>query len=410
MGKKKSSYRSTKHTRKGAITAFGSRTDVGCVRDHNEDSLVVSPPLFAVADGMGGHAAGEVASEIAVDVLSNAALEHPNGQELANAIVRANAEIIEAARCGRGREGMGCTLTACVLEGEKLVIGQVGDSRAYLMHNGKLSQVTRDHSLMADMIEAGKLTEEEARVHPQRSVITRALGTDISTQPDIFDIDVTGGDKLLVCSDGLTSMVKDADIERVMQQNNDPQRCASKLVNEAISAGGADNVTVIVVNIAGTIEKKNRKMARKTKRAVVLVFLLLALILGGVAYGVTKWLNTTAYLSVDNGKVAVYKGKPWEILGYSLSQHVETTSIEASKLQPNTQSHLEEGISFDNVDAAYDVVESYRSEVEGQKQSSNNNEQSSSNSSSQSSSSQGDASQNNSSQAGENSSAESSQS
>ena len=158
MSRDKRSYRSTRRTRRGAVTTFGSRTDVGCVRDHNEDSLVVAPPLFAVADGMGGHAAGEVASEIAVNVLAELAPKDLDGAALEHAVEEANHEIIRAARDGRGREGMGTTLTACMLENERLVIAQVGDSRAYLLHHGKLQQLTRDHSLMADMIEAGQLT------------------------------------------------------------------------------------------------------------------------------------------------------------------------------------------------------------------------------------------------------------
>ncbi len=361
--KKRSSYRSTQRTRKGAVTSFGSRTDVGCVRDHNEDSLVVRPPLFAVADGMGGHAAGEVASEIAVNVLAELAPEHPDGQALQAAVEEANREIIRASRDGRGREGMGTTMTACMLEGERLLIAQVGDSRAYLLHQGKLQQLTRDHSLMADMIEAGQLTPEEARHHPQRSVITRALGSDPNTRPDIYEINVDAGDRLLVCSDGLSSMVRNETIEATLRRVRDPQRCASQLVNEAIAAGGHDNVTVIVSNVEGFAEKRRRKMARKTKRAVALVFLLLIAILAGTAFGVSKWLNTVAYLGIDDDKVAIYQGKPWEIGSISLSQHLETTDVATSSLQPNTVEHLKEGISCDTVDAARDLVDKYREEA-----------------------------------------------
>ncbi len=359
---KHSSYRSTQRTRKGAVTSFGSRTDVGCVRDHNEDSLVVRPPLFAVADGMGGHAAGEVASEIAVNVLAELAPEHPDGAALQNAVEEANREIIRASRDGRGREGMGTTMTACMLEGERLLIAQVGDSRAYLLHQGKLQQLTRDHSLMADMIEAGQLTPEEARNHPQRSVITRALGSDPNTRPDIYEINVDAGDRLLVCSDGLSSMVRNETIEATLRRVRDPQRCASQLVNEAIAAGGHDNVTVIVSNVEGFAEKRRRKMARKTKRAVALVILLFIAIIAGTAFGVNKWLNTVAYLGIDDDKVAIYQGKPWDIGGISLSQHLETTDVSTSSLQPNTVEHLKEGITCDNVDAARELVDKYREE------------------------------------------------
>ena len=363
MSRDKRSYRSTQRTRRGAVTTFGSRTDVGCVRDHNEDSLVVAPPLFAVADGMGGHAAGEVASEIAVNVLAELAPKDLDGAALEHAVEEANHEIIRAARDGRGREGMGTTLTACMLENERLVIAQVGDSRAYLLHHGKLQQLTRDHSLMADMIEAGQLTPEEARHHPQRSVITRALGSDPNTRPDMYEINVETGDRLLVCSDGLSSMIEDEQIEAVMRRVPDPQRCASQLVNEAIAAGGHDNVTVIVADVTGFAEKRRKKMARKTKLSVALVFVLLLAILGGTAWGVHTWLHTTAYLGNDNGKVAVYSGVPADVFGVPLHSQVETTDVNVSDLQPGTAARLQDGIRVDTLDAANDLVQQYRDEA-----------------------------------------------
>ena len=363
MSRDKRSYRSTQRTRRGAVTTFGSRTDVGCVRDHNEDSLVVAPPLFAVADGMGGHAAGEVASEIAVNVLAELAPKDLDGAALEHAVEEANHEIIRAARDGRGREGMGTTLTACMLENERLVIAQVGDSRAYLLHHGKLQQLTRDHSLMADMIEAGQLTPEEARHHPQRSVITRALGSDPNTRPDMYEINVETGDRLLVCSDGLSSMIEDEQIEAVMRRVPDPQRCASQLVNEAIAAGGHDNVTVIVSNVTGFAEKRRRKLARKTKFSVALVLVLFLAILGGGTWGVHTWLHTTAYLGEDNGKVAVYEGIPADFLGMPLYKQQEVTDVSVDSLQPGTATRLQEGIRVDNMDAAQDLVQQYREEA-----------------------------------------------
>ena len=363
MSRDKRSYRSTQRTRRGAVTTFGSRTDVGCVRDHNEDSLVVAPPLFAVADGMGGHAAGEVASEIAVNVLAELAPKDLDGAALEHAVEEANHEIIRAARDGRGRDGMGTTLTACMLENERLIIAQVGDSRAYLLHHGKLQQLTRDHSLMADMIEAGQLTPEEARHHPQRSVITRALGSDPNTRPDMYEINVETGDRLLVCSDGLSSMIEDEQIEAVMRRVPDPQRCASQLVNEAIAAGGHDNVTVIVSNVTGFAEKRRRKLARKTKFSVALVLVLFLAILGGGAWGVHTWLHTTAYLGEDNGKVAVYEGIPADFLGMHLYKQQEVTDVSVDSLQPGTATRLQEGIRVDNMDAAQDLVQQYREEA-----------------------------------------------
>ena len=313
------SYKSTPRTRKGALTSFGSRTDIGCLRDHNEDSLVVTPPLFAVADGMGGHAAGEVASEIAVRVLSELAPEHPDVEALGRAIEEANRAVIQAAREGRGRQGMGTTMTAAMLEGERLVIAQVGDSRAYLLHQGKLQQLTRDHSLMADMIEAGQLTPEEARTHPQRSVITRALGSDAHLHPDIYEINVETGDRLLICSDGLSGMIFDDQIENTLRRVQDPQRCASQLVNEAIAAGGHDNVTVIVADVTGYAEVRRKKLARKTKLSIALVLVLFAAIIAGAAWGTQTYLGAGAVVLAsgahhrrDGGRFAAGRGQPAE--------------------------------------------------------------------------------------------------
>ena len=357
------SYKSTPRTRKGALTSFGSRTDIGCLRDHNEDSLVVTPPLFAVADGMGGHAAGEVASEIAVRVLSELAPEHPDGEALGRAIEEANRAVIQAAREGRGRQGMGTTMTAAMLEGERLVIAQVGDSRAYLLHQGKLQQLTRDHSLMADMIEAGQLTPEEARTHPQRSVITRALGSDAHLHPDIYEINVETGDRLLICSDGLSGMIFDDQIENTLRRVQDPQRCASQLVNEAIAAGGHDNVTVIVADVTGYAEVRRKKLARKTKLSSALVLVLFAAIIAGAAWGTQTYLNTAAYLANDNGKVAVYRGVPGSVLGLSFSHLERTTDVSVDDLQPGVANRLNEGIRVDDMEAADALVKEYEDEI-----------------------------------------------
>lgn len=358
------SYHSTPRTRRGAITTFGSRTDVGCVREQNEDSLVVAPPLFVVADGMGGHAAGEVASEIAVETIAKNAPEHPDPDVLAAAVEEANRAIIDAAVAGEGRAGMGTTCTAAMLEEERLVIAQVGDSRAYLLHHGRLSQITRDHSLVAALVEAGRITPDEARVHPQRSVITRALGNDPATRPDIFEVNVEAGDRLLLCSDGLSGMVLDHDIEEVMNRVRDPQRCASQLVNQAIAAGGQDNVTVIVADVQGTREKQRRKLARRTKMTLGFVAVLLVLILGGTAWGTSQYLSHVAFLGNSDGKVAVYQGVPGEILGVACSKLVEETDVSVADLSSTARGNIEEGLRCDSLDDAYDLVESYRADIE----------------------------------------------
>lgn len=344
-------------------SVFGSRTDVGCVRDHNEDTLVVAPPLYAVADGMGGHAAGEVASEIAVRTLEELAPHTADTEALCKAVVTANLSVIEAAK-ENGRQGMGTTLTAVVLEGERMAIAQVGDSRVYLLHQGNLQQITRDHSLMAEMIEAGELTEEEARIHPQRSVITRALGSDPDMIPDLYELNVAAGDRLLLCSDGLTTMLEDSEVERIMLHHRDPQRCANTLINEAISAGGLDNVTAIVVDVEGNAAREERKVRYKSRAwAVVLVIALFATI-AGVCMGAYHYTQSTAYLVAEDGVVCVYQGVPGSMLGVNLSHLAYKTNINVDSLQPGVSKRLKEGtIRVDSMDAADELVHEYEQEI-----------------------------------------------
>lgn len=343
---------------------FGSRTDVGCVREHNEDSLVVAPPLYVVCDGMGGHAAGEVASEIAVDVIARRAPLTPDATALGQAVEEANLAIIEGARTGKGRAGMGCTCTAAMLDSERLVIAQVGDSRAYLLHHGRLQQLTRDHSLVADLVEAGQITPAEARVHPQRSVITRALGSDPLTQPDLFEINVETGDRLLLCSDGLTSMIEDDEVERILNHTADPQLAASQLVNAAIAAGGYDNVTVIVVDVTGFAEVRRKRVARKTKITAALIVVLLIALIAGAGYGFNYWISHTAFLAEQDGKVAIYQGVPGDVMGMSFSSLVEVTDVPVDELQPGVANRLKNGgIQTDSLDDARSLVEDYRDDI-----------------------------------------------
>ena len=346
--------------------SFGSRTDVGCLRDHNEDALSVAPPLYVVCDGMGGHAAGEVASDIAVNVITRRAPRTPDAAALGQAVEEANLAIIQAASEGHGREGMGTTCTAAILENERLVIAQVGDSRAYLAHNGVLQQITRDHSLMADYIEAGQITPEEARVHPQRSVITRALGSDPYMQPDLFEINVETGDRLLLCSDGLSSMLHDDEIARYLTTIENPQECANVLVDAACAAGGLDNVTVIVVDVTGLAEQRRRKMTRRSRVTAAMLILLLVGILAGCGYGFNYLASNAAYLVEQEGKVAIYQGVPGELFGFTAHKLVRVTDVAVDDLQPGVANRLrEETIKVASVDDAEHLVAEYEADIAG---------------------------------------------
>ena len=304
-----------------------------------------------------------MASEIATSILAEKAPQTPDAEALGHAVEEANLEIIAAAEDGRGREGMGTTCTAAILKEDRLIIAQVGDSRAYLLHQGKLQQLTRDHSLVAMMVEAGQLTPEEARVHPRRSIITRALGTDPSTKPDLYEIDVEAGDRLLLCSDGLHGMVEDPAIQAIMTRTADPQRCASQLVNEAIAAGGNDNVTVVVVDIEGKREAHRKKIALKTKLTIAFVLVLLAAIVAGAAWGVNAYVHNSAYLAEEDGNVAIYQGLPEPFLLVSYSELVEKTDVPVDKLSPGVADRIREGLRVDNVDAARELIEEYRDQL-----------------------------------------------
>lgn len=346
------------------LADFGSRTDIGLVRKHNEDSLIVAPPLFAVADGMGGHAAGEVASEIAVNTLAEHAPTCVDAEALGEAVRKANLEVIRASTDGRGREGMGTTLTAALVEGERLVIAQAGDSRAYLLHKGKLQQITRDHSLMADMIEAGQLTSEEARVHPNRSVITRALGSDPDMLADLYEINVEAGDRLMLCSDGLSSLIEDSEIEEALLRVADAQRCASMLVSAAVAAGGYDNVTVIVINIEGFTEIKEKRSSRRVRAWMIMVLLTFALIVGGAGFAFSYYVDNSAFLIEEDGKVAIYKGIPGTLFGIQTSKLEKVTEVEIEDLQPGLANRLKEGIQVGSLDEAHTLVEEYEKEAD----------------------------------------------
>ena len=349
-------------SRRPAAT-FGSRTDVGCVRDHNEDSLIVAPPLFAVADGMGGHAAGEVASEIAITVLSEKAPRTPDASALGRAVEDANRAVILAASEKRGRAGMGTTMTAAILQKDRLVVAQVGDSRAYLLHQGKLQQLTRDHSLMADMIEAGRLTPEEARTHPNRSVITRAIGSDIHMRPDIYELNVDAGDRILLCSDGLSSMISNNAIESIMRRQSDAQHCADELVTAALENGGADNVTVVVADVPGFSEVREKKRAHKNRALYTGLAVALVVIIFAAGFGGYTFINNSAYLIEENGKVSVYRGMPDDFMGIKLSTLDHTTNVDVDKLQPGVANRIKEGMSVSSIDEANSLIAGYEEEI-----------------------------------------------
>lgn len=242
---------------------MASVSDMGRVREVNEDSFCCTElssgiSLMIVADGMGGHNAGEVASGIAVRTLSQYLLERASegmsGDQLAEVlqegIQKANSDIYASSLGKSEYSGMGTTVTSAVISYDRMVVGHVGDSRAYILKDGRLKRITRDHSLVEELVMNGTITEEQAMHHPQKNIITRALGVDGIVDIDIQRVDIRAGDTVLLCTDGLTNMLEEDRIERVLVQTQNPDDAAHRLVQMANEAGGQDNVTVLLAKVA----------------------------------------------------------------------------------------------------------------------------------------------------------------
>lgn len=349
-----------------ARLSWGSRSDVGLVRGHNEDSFLVQDPVFAVCDGVGGHAAGEVASAIAVRTISQLAPDTADDARLGAAVEEANSAIISAAQSGQGRDGMGCTASAVVIDGSRMAVAHVGDSRVYLLSGGVLVRITHDHSYVEELVDAGEITADEARVHPSRSIITRALGSDPDMYADHFTLDVHAGDRIIICSDGLSSMVPDAKIESVAISCATPQAAADTLVSAALEGGGHDNVTVIVVDVEddGTAARH----AKIRKRQALIWVIVLAILFGLGAFIGVNIVDSSWYLGNNGGTVGIYQGIDAQILNVPLSHLVETTSVEVDDLPQAVQSQLaQDGIRMESEEKALSAVNSYHEQIDAEK-------------------------------------------
>lgn len=342
-------------------------TDPGLTRTGNEDSFLFQEPLYAVADGMGGHRAGEIASRIAVQELLDSAPRAADAKALSRAIRSANRAVIESAGKSRTRTGMGTTLTAAMVDGTHIAIAHVGDSRAYLLHDRRLERITEDHSMVADLVRQGTITEEDARFHPQRSVITRALGSDPEMVADVYEATATAGDRLLLCTDGLSGMLTDDFIADILLTEPDPGEAATRLVEAANRAGGYDNITVVVVDITGDAANASgpargtENAARRAASRLLWVVSALALLV------VTGWFASSyawsrAYLVNDGGYVAVYEGIPGSFAGMRLNRLVEVTDVPVSSLDAPQQARLQEGIQFGALEDALIRVSTLRNE------------------------------------------------
>ena len=237
-----------------------AHSDVGVVRSDNEDNflMLADRGIFIVADGMGGHAAGEVASEMAVGIISRevgnlrGATDEEISRRVHRAMIAANAAIFERTLTEQDKRGMGTTATLLALMSGRYVIGHVGDSRAYLLRDGRMLQLTKDHSYVQEQVDAGLLTPDQARVHPYSNVITRCVGAGSDVVPDVYFGDLHTGDLLLLASDGLTGMLEDPDLSRILKSEGTPQSWVDEMIAEANRRGGLDNITAIIVRIDST--------------------------------------------------------------------------------------------------------------------------------------------------------------
>ncbi len=369
-----------------SLRHFGA-TDTGRVRQNNEDSLLDGegrdPTLLAVADGIGGFEAGEVASSIAIDVLK----ELEPGKPFTEAINEANRRILTTAREDSRRAGMGTTLVALRISGGDapgVEVAHVGDSRAYLLRGAELVRLTEDHSLVAELVKSGDLTQDEAAEHPHKNLITRALGAEEEVEADVRTVPVQDGDRLLLCSDGLSDMVPDEKIREVLAgTRGDPETASRDLVSEALDAGGLDNVTVIVADVeerpeegrssdttelgfvapvggtsraepetavleakrARAVRSRRRKRRRRRMRRTIsaavrgmaAIIVVAALLTPGYL-----WASSRYYLGFEGGRVVVYQGLPYSVGGVKLSRVFQKTTLKKKEIKKPYRAQIQE--------------------------------------------------------------------
>jgi len=353
------------------------RTDTGRQRSENEDSLFVRAPIFVVADGMGGAQAGEVASKAAADSFDRDLPEGPPERFLRETIEEANRRIHDLARADPSRAGMGTTITAAIVDAqaEEVGIGHVGDSRAYRLRRGKLERLTRDHSLVEEMRRKGQITDAQAEDHPQRSIITRALGPEPDVEVDLQTVPAAPGDVFLLCSDGLTTMVNEERLAEVLSATTSMREAVRTLVDEANGAGGRDNITALAFRLgdaaapmgekledatlvgaaaeeagltatevrrraagAAAQERREKLASKSPRRGLGAAAKLLALvaILAAIAFGAWYGNRQVWFLgSDDSGRVSLYRGLPYELpFGLKLYDERYASPVQTEGLPP----------------------------------------------------------------------------
>jgi protein phosphatase len=370
--------------------ATGRATDQGQLRANNEDAFLIDEDhsLYAVADGMGGHRGGEVASRTAIEALRAA---FASSRDLEPAIELANTAVRTRAAGDPNLEGMGTTVTALTVSGpNELLVGHVGDSRAYLLHNGELSRVTEDHSLVEELVRDGRLTPEQAEAHPQRAIVTRALGVDDDVEVALYRVPVETGDRVMLSSDGLSDMLRDREIESIARNEPDPQRAAEALVHAANAAGGHDNITVVIVEVlavddepgdavvAGepapdgeaepepeptSVQPPQVKRTRLRTFGGAILVLLPVLLIVGIAVGVIGWYARKSYfVGQQNNEVVIYQGVPGGVLGWDPTIE-QRTGIKVADLPQLSQEHVQTNSTRGSLATAQEYVARLQNET-----------------------------------------------
>jgi serine/threonine protein phosphatase PrpC len=389
------------------VLRYSARSDRGLVRQNNQDAVYAGPRLLALADGMGGHAAGEVASSLVIAALAPLDEDDPGDDllaELRDATVEGNAAITRHVAEAPDLEGMGTTLTAILFAGNRLGLVHIGDSRAYQLRDGYLTQITKDDTFVQSLIDEGRITEEEAHTHPQRSLLLRAItGQDVD--PSLTIREARAGDRFLLCSDGLSGVVSDETLAETLQAYRDPRECADRMIELALRGGGPDNITCIVADVVDidfgedapivggsvgdgsedgpppdsaaarasattmTRTAPQRIMPqqvapaasrRKPLRLVLAVVAVLAVLLGG-GFLARMWVLQQYYVGADAEQVVIFQGVRGDVLGLPLHSVAEHTDIALDDLPQTDRSQVRDGIlTDDGLSGAHGVVDRLR--------------------------------------------------
>ena len=397
---------------------YGARSDVGLLRELNEDSMYAGPRLLAIADGMGGHAAGEVASRVAIESVAPLDDDQPGADlvtSLREAVETASGFLQDMAEADSALDGMGTTLTALLFADRRIGLVHIGDSRGYLLRDGALNQITHDHTLVQHLVDEGRITPEEASTHPQRSWITRSLTGRGELELDLSIREAREGDRYLLCSDGLSGPVSEETIAETLRTVADPQQACDQLIELALRAGGPDNITAIVADVVGSdpadeapiiggaaaaapasdgdgpdtpagraaqLSRRERRSARhaatdddkpaperpersRAGRRIAIAFGAVALVVAAVIVGAFFYIRTQYYVGVAGGDpatVGIYRGVSGHVL-FSLSSLDGRTDLPVQALPPYQQERVKDGIDASSRADAERIVSGLRSDA-----------------------------------------------